>query len=47
MEEVKRVREERAARADFSRFQHLYHEHLAGLGVSAGEVAEIARALRA
>jgi isopropylmalate/homocitrate/citramalate synthase len=47
MEEVKRVREERAARADFSQFQHLYQEHLDGLGVTAGEVAEIARALRA
>jgi isopropylmalate/homocitrate/citramalate synthase len=45
-EEVKRVREERAARADFARFQDLYQEHLDGLGLSAAEVAEIAQALR-
>jgi len=46
MEEVKRVREERAERADFSEFQRAYYGHLEGMGVTAGEVAEIAGALR-
>jgi 2-isopropylmalate synthase len=46
LEEVKRLREERAERGDFAEFQRAYHDHLEGMGVSAGEVAEIARALR-
>jgi isopropylmalate/homocitrate/citramalate synthase len=46
MNEVKRIREERAERADFSAFHHAYYEHLEGLGVSADEVAEIGRALQ-
>jgi 2-isopropylmalate synthase len=46
MEEVKRVREERAERADFREFQRAYYGHLEGMGVTAGEVAEIAEALR-
>jgi isopropylmalate/homocitrate/citramalate synthase len=45
MEEVKRLREERAERADFSEFQRAYYDHLEGMGVSADEVAEIATAL--
>jgi isopropylmalate/homocitrate/citramalate synthase len=45
MEEVKRLREERAEREDFSSFQHSYYEHLEGMGVSAQEVVEIAAAL--
>jgi isopropylmalate/homocitrate/citramalate synthase len=45
MEEVKRLREERAAREDFSRFQDAYYRHLEGMGVSPAEVVEIARAL--
>jgi isopropylmalate/homocitrate/citramalate synthase len=45
MEEVKRLREERAEREDFSTFQRSYYEHLEGMGVSAAEVVEIARAL--
>ncbi|HZV49208.1 MAG TPA: hypothetical protein VFD49_05525 [Candidatus Dormibacteraeota bacterium] len=44
-EEVKRVREERAERADFGAFQRAHHAHLEGLGLSAAEVVEIARAL--
>jgi isopropylmalate/homocitrate/citramalate synthase len=44
-EEVKRLREERAEREDFSRFQSAYYEHLEGMGVSAEEVVEIAAAL--
>jgi isopropylmalate/homocitrate/citramalate synthase len=46
VEEVKRLREERAERTDFAAFQHAYHEHLEGMGLSAAEVAEIAYALR-
>jgi 2-isopropylmalate synthase len=46
MEEVKRLREERAAGADFGEFQRAYYDHLEGMGVTAGEVAEIAVALR-
>ncbi len=46
MEEVKRLREERAERSDFSEFQRDYYRHLEGMGVSAEEVAGIARALR-
>ena len=47
MEEVKRLREERAERSDFSDFQRDYYDHLEGMGVTAEEVAEIARALDA
>jgi hypothetical protein len=46
MEEVKRLREERAEAADFSEFQRAYYAHLEGMGVTAGEGAEIALALR-
>jgi isopropylmalate/homocitrate/citramalate synthase len=46
MNEVKRLREERAERSDFSEFHRAYYEHLEGLGISAHEVAEIARALQ-
>jgi isopropylmalate/homocitrate/citramalate synthase len=45
MEEVKRLREERAERSDFSEFQRAYYDHLEGMGVTAEEVAGIARAL--
>lgn len=47
MDEVKRLREERAERADFAEFQQDYYEHLEGMGVTAEEVAGIARALAA
>lgn len=47
MEEVKRLREERAERSDFSDFQRGYYDHLEGMGVTAEEVAGIARALAA
>jgi len=47
MEEVKRLREERAERSDFSDFQREYYDHLEGMGVTAEEVAGIARALHA
>jgi 2-isopropylmalate synthase len=46
MDEVKRLREERAEHSDFSDFQRAYYRHLEGMGVSAEEVAGIARALR-
>ncbi len=46
MEEVKRAREERAERSDFTAFQQAYYDHLEGMGVTQAEVAEIARALR-
>ena len=45
MNEVKRVREERAARSDFADFQSRYYAHLEGLGVSAEDVVELAAAL--
>ena len=45
MEEVKRLREERAATSDFSEFQRAYYEHLEGMGVTLEEVAGIAAAL--
>jgi isopropylmalate/homocitrate/citramalate synthase len=45
--EVKRVREERAETADFSDFHHRYYEHLGRMGLTAGEVVDIARALTA
>ena len=47
MEEVKRLREERAARSDFSGFQRAYYDHLEGMGITAEEVADIAAALTA
>ncbi|HEX6487917.1 MAG TPA: hypothetical protein VF137_03445 [Candidatus Dormibacteraeota bacterium] len=47
LEEVKRLREERAERSDFSDFQRRYHEHLDEMGVTQEEVVEIATALRA
>ena len=47
MDEVKRLREERAERADFAEFQREYYAHLEGMGVTAEEVAGIARALAA
>src|SRR2546423_1050968 len=46
MEEVKRLREERAERADFAEVQRGYYDHLEGMGVTAEEVAGIATALR-
>ncbi|HEY4026684.1 MAG TPA: hypothetical protein VGO86_09655 [Candidatus Dormibacteraeota bacterium] len=46
IEEVKRLREERAERADFAGFQRVYYDHLEGMGVTAEEVAGIATALR-
>jgi len=45
MNEVKRVREERAERADFTEFAHSYDQHLEGMGVSREEIGEIAAAL--
>ncbi|HLQ60971.1 MAG TPA: hypothetical protein VK131_03820 [Candidatus Acidoferrales bacterium] len=45
MNEVKRIREERAERSDFSEFHDRYYQHLKGLGVTAEEVVEIAREL--
>ncbi len=45
MGEVKRVREERAERADFTEFAHAYDQHLEGMGVSTAEIAELALAL--
>ena len=47
MEEVKRLREDRAERADFADFQRSYYDHLEGMGVTAEEVAAIATALAA
>jgi isopropylmalate/homocitrate/citramalate synthase len=47
LEEVKRVREERAEREDFSEFQRIYRKHLGAMGVSQEDVVEIATALRA
>src|SRR6202011_188011 len=43
--EVKRIREERAERSDFSDFHRRYYDHLNRLGLTADEVADIARAL--
>ena len=45
MAEVKRIREERAERSDFSEFHRRYYEHLNRLGLTAEEVVDIARAL--
>jgi isopropylmalate/homocitrate/citramalate synthase len=47
LEEVKRVREERAEQADFSEFHRRYYDHLNRLGLTADEVVDIARALTA
>ena len=45
IEEVKRLREERAERSDFAEFQRTYYDHLEDMGVTAEEVAGIATAL--
>ena len=45
LSEVKRIREERAERSDFSVFHQQYYDHLNRLGVTAEEVVEIAKAL--
>ncbi len=45
MNEVKRLREERAESSDFSDFHSRYYEHLNRLGVTDEEVVEIAAAL--
>jgi isopropylmalate/homocitrate/citramalate synthase len=45
MNEVKRVREDRAERADFYAWSQSYYDHLEGMGVSEEEVVEIATAL--
>jgi isopropylmalate/homocitrate/citramalate synthase len=47
LEEVKRLREERAERSDFSEFHRQYYDHLHRLGLTAAEVVDIARALSA
>jgi isopropylmalate/homocitrate/citramalate synthase len=47
LEEVKRVREERAEQSDFSEFHRRYYDHLNRLGLTADEVVEIAKALMA
>jgi isopropylmalate/homocitrate/citramalate synthase len=46
MAEVKRVREERAERSDFTEFHRAYYGHLEGMGVTETEVLELARALQ-
>jgi 2-isopropylmalate synthase len=45
--EVKRIREERASRADFSDFHRRYYDHLNQMGLNADEVVDIAKALDA
>ena len=45
MNEVKRIREERAERADYYAWSESYYDHLEGMGVSEEEVVEIATAL--
>ena len=45
LEEVKRLREERAEQADFSEFHRRYYDHLNRLGLTADEVVDIARAI--
>ena len=45
--EVKRIREERAERSDFSDFHRRYYDHLNRMGLSADEVVDIAKALTA
>ncbi len=47
LEEVKRIREERAEQADFSEFHRQYYDHLNRLGLTADEVVDIAKALMA
>jgi isopropylmalate/homocitrate/citramalate synthase len=47
LDEVKRLREERAERSDFSEFHRQYYDHLHRLGLTAAEVVDIARALSA
>ncbi len=47
LEEVKRIREERAEQADFSDFHRRYYDHLNRLGLTSEEVVDIARALLA
>ena len=45
--EVKRIREERAERSDFSDFHRRYYDHLNRMGLTADEVVDIAKALTA
>ncbi len=45
--EVKRIREERAERSDFSEFHRQYYDHLNRMGLTADEVVDIAKALTA
>ena len=45
LEEVKRIREERAERSDLSEFHRQYYDHLNKLGLTAEEVVDIARAV--
>jgi isopropylmalate/homocitrate/citramalate synthase len=45
MNEVKRIREERAERADYYAWSESYYDHLEGMGVSEEEVVEIATAI--
>jgi 2-isopropylmalate synthase len=45
LSEVKRIREERAERSDFSDFHRRYYDHLNRMGLTADEVADIARAM--
>jgi hypothetical protein len=47
LEEVKRIREERAEQTDFSDFHRQYYDHLNRLGLTADEVVEIAKAVMA
>jgi 2-isopropylmalate synthase len=47
LDEVKRIREERAEQADFSDFHKRYYDHLNRLGLTAEEVVDIARAVSA
>jgi isopropylmalate/homocitrate/citramalate synthase len=42
--EVKRVREERAERSNFSDFHRRYYDHLNRMGLTADEVVDIAKA---
>ena len=45
MNEVKKIREERAESSDFAEFHEQYYKHLKDMGVTAEEVVEIAHAL--
>jgi isopropylmalate/homocitrate/citramalate synthase len=47
LEEVKRIREERAEQTDFSDFHRQYYDHLNRLGLTADEVVDIAKAVMA